>query len=142
MAAPKKTFDMEAVSQAAVVQVTALLKSGTKVTVEGVIASMLAAGSDIAPTRLAVLLKELSDTNRLGGFYLRRGRGFVHEEESPRTTKKVRKPKAKAKAKTKKVAVTPSTLAEEIDKQEEQAAMEEYRASRREHHRKALGLAS
>jgi len=138
MAAPKKTFDMEAVSAAAVKQVNAIVQSGQKATVESVIQAMLADGSDIAPTRLAVLLKELSDSNSLEGFYLRRGRGFVHESDTPRPKKK----RAKRKAKAKKAEVTPSTLAAEIDKQEQEAAMEEFRAQCREKHRKALGLAS
>lgn len=135
MAAPKKTFDMDVVSATAVTQVKALAKSDKRVTVDGVVQAMLAAGSDIATTRLGFLLKELSDTNRLEGFYLRRGSGFVHESDVPRP-KKTRKRKAKAEV------VTPSTLAAEIDKQEEEAALEEFRASCREKHRKALGLAS
>lgn len=138
MAAPKKKFDMDAVSKAAVKQVNAAVSSGQRVTVESVIAGMQADGSDIAPTRLAVLLKELSDSNRLEGFYLRRGRGFVHENDVPRSTKKAKKRKKAAP----KAVVTPSKLAAEIDAQEEAAAQEEYRAARREHYRKVLGLAS
>lgn len=138
MAAPKKTFDMDAVSTAAVTQIKDLAQGDSRITVEGVVAAMIAAGSEIAPTRLAVLLKELSDSNRLGGFYLRRGLGLVHEDAVPRPKKK-RAKKAKAK---KAAAVTPSTLAAEIDKQEQEAAMEEFRAQCRDKHRKALGLAS
>lgn len=140
MAAPKKTFDMDAVSKDATAQIKDLAQGDQKVTVEKVVAAMIAAGSDIAPTRLAVLLKELSDSNRLGGFYLRRGLGLVHEDTVPRPKKK--RAKAKAKAKAKKAVVTPSTLAKQIDEQEREAAMEEFRAQCRAKHRKALGLAS
>lgn len=132
MAAPKKTFDMEAVSAAAVKQMTALAKMGERVTVENVVQAMRAEGSDIAPTRIATLLKALSDSNRLGGFYLKRGSGFVHEDTVPRP-KKAKKAKAKV--------LTHDKLLAEIDEQERAAALEEYRAACREKHRKALGLA-
>ena len=145
MAAPKKKFDMEAVSKAAVTQVNALVQSGKRATAESVIQAMRNAGSDIAPTRLATLLKQLSDSNRLEGFYLRRGHGFVHQDNVPRSAKKAPKkskskaakaPKAKAQS-----AVNPSTIAAEIDRQEAEAAEKEYRAQARQKARAALGLA-
>ena len=140
MAASKKMFDMEAVSAAALTQVKALSQGDNRATVEGVVSAMRTAGSDIAPTRLAVLLKELSDSNDLGGFYLRRGRGFVHENDVPRT-KKAKKAKKRA-AKKAAPAVTPSALRAEIDRQEAEAAEKEYRALARQKARAALGLAS
>lgn len=145
MAAPKKTFDMDAVSKDAITHIQGIAQSGQRVTVEGVVAAMVAAGSVIAPTRLAVLIKALSDSNDLGGFYLRRGKGLVHEDADPRPkkVKKVVKAKKAKKApkKAKRATVTPDTLALEIDRQEEAAALEEFRAQCREKHRKALGLA-
>jgi len=143
MAAPKKTFDMEAVGKAAVAAVSTQTHNGGTATVASVIDGMQKSGSDIATTRLKVLLKELSDANRLEGFYLRRGSGFVHENDVPRTAKvAVNKPK-KAKKKAKKSAapkLSPSSIAEEIRAQERQAAEDEYRAQVRAEERTRLGL--
>ena len=142
MAAKKKTFDMDAVGKAALTVLKAQTKGGSKATVSSVIEGMRAEGSDIAPTRLAVLLKELSDSDSLGGFYCRRGNGFVHSDAVPRTNKPKAKAKAKKSTKRAKKApqLNPANLAAEIDKQEEAAALEEYRAVSRAKARAALGL--
>jgi len=142
MAAPKKKFDMEAVSKAAVAVLNAQTQSGGKVTATSLIQDMVSDGSTIAATRLAVLIKELSDSNRLEGFYLCRGRGFVHENDVPRSAK-VTKAKSKKSKKSKKQAaatLTPNAIAAEIDRQEAEAAENEYRELARQRARAALGL--
>lgn len=102
----------------------------------------MSAGSTIAVTRLATLLKELSDDNRLEGYYLRRGHGFVHQDNVPRPTKKRKSSKRKTSKKnaSAKSAVTPKSIADEIRAQERQAAEEEFRTQVRAEERKRLGL--
>ena len=138
MAAHKKTFNMDVVRTTAVVHIQKLSASEKRVTVKSVVQSMLAEDTSIAPTRLVLLLKELSRTDSLDGFYLLRGRGFVHTDDVPRT-KKTHKPKVKRRSKKQ---LTPSALAKEIEQQEQDAAIEEFRALCREKYRKELGLAS
>lgn len=145
MSRPSNVHDMDKLSKAAVKRLQAMTAANEKATVETVVAGLAVDGVDTAPTTLAVLLKKLADDNQLNGFYLRRGRGFVHEGTVPRDTKPAKaakKAKATKKRAKKAPVITPDALAKEIDEQERLAAEAELREARKAHWRSKLGLAS
>jgi len=135
MPAKRKNHDLEKLSKTAVKHMTALAKQGEKPTAETVVKTLLTEGVEIAPTTLTTLLKQLSDSDKLDGFYLKRGCGFVHENNVPR------KKRAKRAAKrSENTVISPDLLSQEIDEQERVAAEQELRDTRRVHWRKHFGL--
>lgn len=130
MPAHKKTYDMNAVAAAAVTAINSLQSAGKKATVKSVTETMRANGQDIATTTCAALLKQLSSENKLSGFHLRRGRGFVASDGSTPTPKRKKSQQSLAK-----------NIVEQMRQEERDAAEAELREKIRQEERARLGLA-